>query len=113
MNNSYYPNNNIPNIPMQGNLPPLSGGTVNGTYPQQMPQIIQPEYADNIFQRNIGKKVSAYMSYPDSIEWRDRVFSGIIKSAGRDFLLLDSNGSWILLWTIYINYAIFDERVNY
>lgn len=73
-----------------------------------------PQYAENIFTMNHGKKVTIYLSYPDSVEWRDRAFTGIIIAGGRDYLLLkDDNGQIILLWLVYINFATFDEEISY
>lgn len=111
MNQNYYPNGNGNSIPYSGTMPPVTN-MMPGFANQQNNQG-KVEYADNIFQMNIGKNVSVYMSYPDSVEWRDRVFTGTIRSAGRDYLLLESNGIWTLLWMIYINYAIFEETVSY
>ncbi len=77
-------------------------------------QAANPQYAETIFSKNHGKQVSVYLSYPDSVEWRDRIFKGIIIADGRDYLLLkDSEGKTILLWLVYINYAIFDEDINF
>jgi len=67
-----------------------------------------------MFRKNLGKKVTAYFSYPYSVEWRDRIFTGVILDEGRDYLLLkDDQGKTTLLWLVYINFAIFDEPANY
>ena len=54
------------------------------------------------------------MSYSDSLEWRDKIFTGIIEAAGRDYALLrdPNDGKWTLLWTVYLNYVVFDEPVK-
>ena len=79
------------------------------TYPQ-----INPQYAENLFSRNPGKKVTAYFSYPDSIEWRDCSFTGTILTSGRDYLLLKNDlGQTVLLWLVYINYAVFEGDISY
>ncbi len=97
------------------NLVPEQGTTPSQNIGLSVPPITieaHPEYADNIFLLNVGKKVSAYFSYPDSIEWRDKVFTGTIIDAGKDYLLLkDEDGNSILLWLIYINYAIFEGDI--
>ena len=99
---TYPPYLNIPN-PTQNNT-----NTVPATPPV-------PQYAENIFTMNRGKKVTVYFSYPDSIEWRDRTFTGTILESGRDYLLLkDENNRISLLWLVYINFAIFeDEGISY
>ena len=64
-NDSYM--NNMTNqpsyIPNQSSSPP-GVGYVND----------ETSYAENILNLNIGKKLKVYMSFSDSIEWRDRVF---------------------------------------
>lgn len=117
MNNSYYPNNMFQNANQNPTIIPEQGTTPN----QNIGMIVPPninynnnhaEYADNIFLLNIGRRVSVYFSYPDSLEWRDKIFTGDIVDAGRDYLLLrDIDGNSILLWSIYINYAIFEGDI--
>ena len=55
------------------------------------------------------------MTFPDSTEWRDLKFSGIIEQAGRDHIIISNpnNGEWYLLLTIYIDYFKFYEAINY
>ena len=113
MNNTgFFPNNPYPGqtiVPEQGTNPNQGIGLITNQN-QQMNNHV--EYADNIFLLNKGKVVTVYFSYPDSIEWRDKTFTGTIIDAGRDYLLIrDINGNNILLWLIYINYAIFNEDI--
>ena len=118
--NQNYMNNGLGNpnyIPSQStsppytNIPGFNSSTNNSTstFPTN-----DPRFAENLFALNHGKKVTVYFSYPDSIEWRDRVFNGTILAAGRDYLLLKNDqGQTILLWLIYINYAVFDEEISF
>lgn len=55
------------------------------------------------------------MAFPDSIEWRDKVFTGIIEQAGKDHIIISNpqDGKWYLLLLIYLNYVEFEERINY
>lgn len=91
MNNNY---NNSPYIPAQ----PLN----------------EQSYIENILRLNKGKKVEIYMSFPDSIEWKDRVFKGIIEESGKDHIILSdpNTGNWYLLVLIYVDYIKFDESIN-
>ena len=53
------------------------------------------------------------MSYSDSLEWRDRVFTGTIVGAGRDYAVVrDSNNHNFLLWTVYLSYVEFREDIT-
>ena len=111
--------NNPSYIPNQSTYPPYmsmpdyvspNNNNINSTNNT----MIDPQYAENLFTMNHGKRVTVYFSYPDSIEWRDRVFTGVILAAGRDYLLLrNDQGQTILLWLVYINYATFDGEISY
>lgn len=110
-NPSYIPNQST--YPPYMNLPEY-GNNTNVTTPPQNNLPVDPQYAENLFSINHGKKVTVYFSYPDSIEWRDRSFTGTILASGRDYLLLkDAQNHTVLLWLVYINYAVFDEEISY
>ena len=55
------------------------------------------------------------MSYPDSEQYRDKVFTGIIEQSGRDHIIISepSTGRWYLLLIIYLDYVEFDEQINF
>lgn len=125
MNQNYFAgiraneNSNPSYIPNQSTYPPYMNmtnsmpNTTNTT--TTTPITPAPQYAENLFRMNRGKKVKVYFSYPDSVEWRDRIFEGIILESGRDYLLLkDEQNKINLLWLVYINYAVFeDEEISY
>ena len=103
MNNSYYSPNNmgferVPNIPSGNNDLPM-----------------EQSYVENILRLNKGKIASFYMSYPDSNEWRDKILTGRVEQAARDHVVVfdPKNGKWYLLLSIYLNYIVFDEEINY
>ncbi len=103
MNNGYYNPNNmgfeqVPNIPSGNNELPM-----------------EQSYVENILRLNKGKIASFYMSYPDSNEWRDKIFTGRVEQAARDHVVVfdPKNGKWYLLLSIYLNYIVFDEEINY
>lgn len=117
MNNNYYPNvSGKPNVmPNQGTQPPITNMPNNMQNFSNSQLLGNPPYAENILEMNRGKKARFFMSYSDSIEWRDRVFEGIIEDAGRDYTLLrrlDSDGR-VLLWNVYLNFVEFDEPINH
>ena len=70
---------------------------------------------ENIIRNNIGKKVRVHASFSDSVEWRDRVFTGIIEHAGRDNLVLNDveNNKHYLILMIYVDFFEFDEEIIY
>lgn len=76
---------------------------------------MQQSYIENILRHNKGKKVKAYVSFPDAKDWKDKVFEGTIEQAGRDHLIIrdPSNGHWYLILMIYLDYVEFDEKISY
>lgn len=76
---------------------------------------MQQSYIENILRHNKGKKVKAYVSFPDAQEWKDKVFEGTIEQAGRDHLIISDpkNGHWYLILMIYLDYVEFDEQIEY
>ena len=54
-------------------------------------------------------------SFSDSVEWRDRIFVGLIEHAGRDNLIIndvENNKSYLILM-IYVDFVEFDEKITY
>lgn len=117
MNNKYYTQNSgYPNNPL------YVGGTASPTpimepNPNYQPMALPAEqsYIENILRLNKGKKVRVHQTFPDSNEWRDLEFQGIIEQSGRDHIILSdpSTGVWQVLLMIYVDYISFDEPINY
>ena len=107
MNGNFYQN---PTFPVQEEIVTPPG---NISYMDTMP--MEQSYIENILRLNKGKKVRAYVSYPDSIAWKDKIYDGIIEEAGRDHLIISDpkTGMWYMIRMIYLNYVEFDERINY
>lgn len=108
-------NNNFAN---QGNFPGNPLYSDGNTVPNQQNQINfqtnqEQSYIENILRLNRGKQVEIYASYPDSSEWRDMVFKGIIEQSGRDHIILSDpkTGQWYLILLIYVNYIKSNERI--
>ena len=76
---------------------------------------MEQSYIENILRNNIGKKVRVHASFSDSVEWRDRVFVGIIERAGRDNLIINDidNGRYYLILMIYVDFVEFNEKITY
>ncbi len=115
MNNAYFQNplfREPVTIKGQSTDPPIQN--IPSNIPSYGAQAGNPDpYAENILEKNVGKLATFYMSYSDSLEWRDKIFTGTIEAAGRDYALLQdpNTGKWTLLWTVYLNYVVFDEAV--
>lgn len=109
MNGSYYSN---PMFNESVRMPADTFGTGNNNI-QTLP--MEQSYVENILRANIGKKVSAYVSFPDSLNWKDKIYTGVIEQAGRDHLIISdpNTGKWYLILMIYLDYVEFDEKINY
>ncbi len=107
MNGSYYKTSDFP-------IEDLYRDT---TYPENpnTDLLMEQSYIENILRLNKGKKVTVYMSFSDSISWKDKTFTGIIEQAGRDHIILSDpqTGKWYMLLMIYLNYVEFENKINY
>ncbi|MGN1371380.1 MAG: spore coat protein GerQ [Candidatus Coprovivens sp.] len=113
MNGNFYKN---PTFPTLDNKQSDDNSFESGYKAGQLADIsMQQSYIENILRHNKGKKVRAYVSFPDSEEWRDRVFEGTIEQAGRDHLIIrdPKDDHWYLILMIYLNYVEFDEKIAY
>ena len=120
MNGNFYQNPTFPtatnpNPQPNMNQNPTPSNYQNNIEPLNQSLPMEQSYIENILRLNKGKRVRAFVSFPDSIEWKDRIFTGIIEEAGRDHLIISdpNNGNWYLILMIYLNYVEFDEKINY
>lgn len=109
MNGSFYQNPSFPSNINQGMVTPPGNISAEESLPMEQSLI------ENILRLNKGKKVKAYVSYPDSSAWQNKIYDGVIEQAGRDHLIIrDVNtGAWYLIRMIYLNYVEFEEKINY
>lgn len=114
MNNSYLGNNVFPGQPVytKDNIA-VPNMPTNLSYMNDLP--MEQSYIENILRLNKGKQVHIHYTVPDSVEFKDREFSGIIEQSGRDHIIISdpSNGKWYLLLMIYVDFITFDEKINY
>ena len=120
MNGNFYQNPTFPtatnpNPQPNMNQNPTPSNYQNNIEPLNQSLPMEQSYIENILRLNKGKRVRAFVSFPDSNEWKDRIFTGIIAEAGRDHLIISdpNNGNWYLILMIYLNYVEFDEKINY
>lgn len=114
MNNTFFnPNSsNMSNVGITNNTVPSTGIPISN-YTTNLP--LEQSYIENILRLNKGKQVRIHMTFPDSNEFRDREFVGIIEQSGRDHIILSdpTTGKWYLLLMIYVDFITFDEKINY
>ena len=117
MNNGYYGSNptfpgtglNNNTIPNQQSVPSYETNKNNTMFDEEQ------SYIENILRLNKGRKVNAYVSFPDSTEWKNKIFSGLIEEAGKDHLIIKevTTGKWFLIRILYLDYVEFMEPINY
>ena len=127
MNGSFFRDNNfsdmIPNSPNYSDFLNTSNnsGMSNGNANNFNKMITNPtpnmsfnSYAQNVLQKNIGITGYFFVSFPDSVDWRDKIFYGVLTEAGDDYILIynEDNQEYYLIWSIYLNYATFDRKPN-
>jgi spore germination protein Q len=114
MNSSYYPNPMFPGTSMPSGTPnqqtvPSLEQNISGLPTEEQ------SYIENILRLNKGKVAKFFMSFPDSVEWRDKIFTGLIEAAGRDHIIISDPNTGLrhLLRLIYLDYVDFEEPINY
>lgn len=123
MNNNLYHNSPIfpdqqmiPGQQMQSSMPSQympAGVGIAAT--QTVPIEQQQSYIENILRQNRGKLITAYMTFTDSNEWRDKAFTGILEDSGIDHIIISDpkTGTWYLLKSIYLDYVASEEKLNF
>jgi len=120
MNNGFYQNPVFPGtglsnntIPNQQSVPSYEASQKGNIMYDNIPA--EQSYIENILRLNRGKMARFHVTVPGSIEWQDRVFSGIIEQAGRDHIIVSnpSTGEWYLILMIYLDFVTFEEPINY
>lgn len=108
MNNGYYNPNMTGFNQNAANMPAIEPNVTTDLPMEQ-------SYVENILRMNKGKVASIYMTFPDATEWRDRIFTGVVEQAARDHVVLSDpkTGKWYLLLSIYVDFIVFDEEINY
>ncbi|HLR09725.1 MAG TPA: spore coat protein GerQ [Bacillota bacterium] len=109
----YQPSQQIPFAPSEESA---QAQNTTGTTPSGMPQQLPAEqsYIENILRLNQGKEVSVHMNFEEENQ-PEQVFNGVIEAAGRDHIILSEpeTGKRYLLLMVYLNYVVFDEKINY
>ena len=117
MNSNYYQNPIFPGTPLNDNTVPNQQSISSYDQSQKTYNNASEEqsYIENIIRINKGKMAKFHVTVPGSIEWQDRVFTGIIEQAGRDHVIVSNpnTGEWYLILLIYLDFVTFEEPINY
>ena len=118
MNGSYYQNPTFPNNDIIIKDDIITNSDYNYSEQSYIENILRFNKGKKIWIlniRNIFKKIKAYVSYPDSSSWQNKVYEGIIEQAGKDHLIIkeDASNTWYLIRIIYLDYVEFNEEIKY
>ena len=115
MNGSFYQNPTFPGNNYQSPQTPPGNISINEVSNTSIPLTMEQSYIENILRLNKGRKVKAYVSYPDSSAWQNKIYEGMIEEAGKDHLIIydNANNLWYLIRIIYLNYVEFMEPIIY
>ena len=112
-NNSPYPlpippmpNPNMPSTPNYPNMPNV---------PNEPTDPFEQSYIENIVRLNKGKVGTFHMTFSDSLEWRDKIFKGVILAAGKDHIVISDqrDGKRYVLLLVYLDWVEFNEPIDY
>lgn len=108
MNGNFFQNPTFPTTSQTQITPP-------GNIPNEQTLTMEQSLIENILRLNKGKKIKAYVSYPSSSAWQNKIYDGIIEQSGRDHLIIRDvkDNTWYLIKMIYLNYIEFEEKINY
>ena len=114
MNNEYF-NPNMSNITPNNDFQNYASSLNANKIKKEDILLQEDSYVENILRQNKGTVASFYMTYTDSKDWRDMIFTGVIQQAARDHIVISDpkTGKWYLLLTIYLDYIVFDEEIDY
>lgn len=111
MDNSPYP---LPMPPMPNpNMPSQNPNIPN--MPNEQVDPFEQSYIENIIRLNKGKVGTFYMTYSDSLEWRDKVYKGVVLAAGKDHIVISDqrDGKRYVLLLVYLDWVEFNEPIDY
>lgn len=112
------PNPNMdPNNPYPLPLPPISNQPQMPLQNNQIEQVdpFEQSYIENILRLNKGKVGTFHMTYSDSLEWRDKVYKGVVLAAGKDHIVISDqrDGKRYILLLVYLDWVEFSEPIDY
>lgn len=116
INGNYYQNQNFPGTGLDSNTVPNQQSVPSYQDSQNSYNFDgEQSYIENILRLNMGKMAKFHITVPGSKEWQDRVFDGVIETAGKDHLIVSNpnTGEWYLILLIYLDFVTFMEPINY
>lgn len=106
-----YPNPNVPPYNQNGQMPNQEM-TPQGTNPIDNVEEFYETF-NKLVSSNLGRHVIVYCSFTDSTQWHDKTFSGVLASAGDNYIIIydDSVNRHYLIVGVYIDFIEFTEKL--
>src|SRR4051812_24885493 len=69
-------------------------------------------FSEDLLSRNIGKRVTVYLTFEENREWNARKVTGTLRAVGRDFFVIreQSTGKDQMYLNINIDYFVFEDK---
>ncbi|MFC7441204.1 spore coat protein GerQ [Laceyella putida] len=90
------------------------------SYPYTMPGMEasisqrRPErrFSEDLMQANVGRRITVYLTYDGSQQWRDLTFSGVLRQVGRDYFMIreQNSGRDMMFLNINLDYVVFEDE---
>ena len=99
--NNPYVNNQMPDYPLP------NAGNDNNSNDKTMAN--DSNCISDLCKMNKGKSITVYCTFTDSAEWHDKVFKGILYSAGDDNIIIynPQDGKFTVIVSVYVNFVEF------
>lgn len=99
----------------QADMLPMFSGPAYGTATVPIGGVREESFIENILRFNKGKIGTFYFTYQGNKEWNAMVYHGRVETAGRDHIIISdvSTGKRYLLLMSNLDWAEFDDRINY
>lgn len=100
--------------------PQMNGYSMSPYPPQQMREDAKQNNIEEFYESfnklvatNLGKHVIVHCSFTDSTKWHDKEFTGVLASAGDNYIIVYSapENRHYLIVGVYIDYIEFTEKI--
>jgi len=79
---------------------------------REAPPRRERSFSEDLLQANIGRRVTVYLTFDDSEQWRNRTFTGTIRQVGRDYFVIreQQSGRDVMVLNINLDYVVFEDQ---
>lgn len=108
MNGTYYQNPTFPGANEDVDSSTTTDLINNNTLVDENKILSEKDSIDKILNNNKGANIKAYISFPNSTSWRDKIFEGTIEQSTSEYFIINLNDDkQYLIPIIYLDYIEF------